>query len=116
MVRFQNVCKNNLSSNQLTVVTAHDILVEEEPEVSKRGTIDVSMFCYSLKRRTNFTIRRIRRNWRMILMMSRSMTLISMTRGSVTGEKNSRTMEEVWTRRHFYMLIVEIYISKRRKV
>ena len=32
LVRFQNGCKNNLSSNQLTVVTAHKILVEEAPE------------------------------------------------------------------------------------
>ena len=34
LVRFQNGCENNLSSNQLTVVTAHEILVEEAPEVS----------------------------------------------------------------------------------
>ena len=34
LVRFQNRCKKNLSSNQLTVVTAHEILVEEAPEVS----------------------------------------------------------------------------------
>ena len=34
LARFQNGCKNNLSSNQLTVVTAHKILVEEAPEVS----------------------------------------------------------------------------------
>ena len=34
LVRFQNGCKKNLSSNQLTVVTAHEILVEEAPEVS----------------------------------------------------------------------------------
>ena len=34
LVRFQNGCKNNISSNQLTVVTAHDILVEEAPKVS----------------------------------------------------------------------------------
>ena len=34
LVRFQNGCENNLSSNQLTVVTAHKILVEEAPEVS----------------------------------------------------------------------------------
>ena len=34
LVRFQNGCKNNISSNQLTVVTAHEILVEEAPEVS----------------------------------------------------------------------------------
>ena len=60
-MRFQNGCKKNLSSNQLTVVISHKILVEEEPEVStipgisednRRGTIDVSMFYYSLKRRT----------------------------------------------------------------
>ena len=31
---FQNGCENNMSSNQLTIVTAHDILVEEAPEVS----------------------------------------------------------------------------------
>ena len=34
-MRFQNGCENNLSPNQLTVVTAHKILVEEAPEVSK---------------------------------------------------------------------------------
>ena len=34
LVRFQNGCEKNLSSNQLTVVTAHKILVEEAPEVS----------------------------------------------------------------------------------
>ena len=34
LVRFQNGCKNNLSSNQLTVVSAHEILVEEAPLVS----------------------------------------------------------------------------------
>ena len=34
LVRFQNGCEKNLSSNQLTVVTAHEILVEEAPEVS----------------------------------------------------------------------------------
>ena len=33
-MRFQNGCENNLSSNQLTVVTAHDILMEEAPKVS----------------------------------------------------------------------------------
>ena len=59
LVRFQNGCEKNLSSNQLTVVTAHEILVEEAPEVStipeipednienRMGTIDVSMFYYS---------------------------------------------------------------------
>ena len=56
LVRFKNECKNNLSLNQLTVVIADKILVEEEPEVStipeipednikkRRGTIDMSMF------------------------------------------------------------------------
>ena len=34
LVRFQNGCKNNLSFNQLTIVTAHEILVYESPEVS----------------------------------------------------------------------------------
>ena len=34
LVRFHNGCENNLSSNQLTVVTAHEILVEEAPKVS----------------------------------------------------------------------------------
>ena len=34
LVRFQNGCEKNLSSNQLTVVTAHDILEEEAPKVS----------------------------------------------------------------------------------
>ena len=34
LVRFNNECKNNLSSNQLTVVIVDKIPVEEEPEVS----------------------------------------------------------------------------------
>ena len=34
LVRFHDGCEKNLSSNQLTVVTAHEILVEEAPEVS----------------------------------------------------------------------------------
>ena len=34
LVRFHDGCKNNLSSNQLTVVAAHEILVEEAPLVS----------------------------------------------------------------------------------
>ena len=34
LMRFQNGCKNNLSSNQLTVVVVEKIPVEEEPEVS----------------------------------------------------------------------------------
>ena len=34
LVRFQNGCENNLSLNQLTAVTAHEILVEEAPKVS----------------------------------------------------------------------------------
>ena len=34
LVRFQNGGEKNLSSNQLTVVTSHKILVEEAPEVS----------------------------------------------------------------------------------
>ena len=34
LVRFQNGCKKNLSSNQLTVVIEYEILVEEAPEVS----------------------------------------------------------------------------------
>ena len=33
-MRFQNGCEKNLSSNQLTVVAAHEILVEEAPLVS----------------------------------------------------------------------------------
>ena len=34
LMRFQNGCKKNMSSNQLTVVIVHKILVEEEPLVS----------------------------------------------------------------------------------
>ena len=34
LVRSQNGCKKNLSLNQLTITTAHNILVEEAPEVS----------------------------------------------------------------------------------
>ena len=34
LVSFHDGCKNNLSSNQLTVVAAHEILVEEAPLVS----------------------------------------------------------------------------------
>ena len=34
LVRFHDGCEKNLSSNQLTIVTPHDILVEEAPLVS----------------------------------------------------------------------------------
>ena len=34
LVRFHDGCENNLSSNQLTVVAEHEILVEEAPLVS----------------------------------------------------------------------------------
>ena len=34
LARFQNWCKKNLSSNQLTVVIVVNIPVEEEPKVS----------------------------------------------------------------------------------
>ena len=34
LVRFHDGCEKNLSSYQLTVVTAHEILVEEAPLVS----------------------------------------------------------------------------------
>ena len=34
LVRFHDECKKNLSSNQLTIVAAHEILVEEAPLVS----------------------------------------------------------------------------------
>ena len=34
-MRFHDECENNLSSNKLTVVAAHEILVEESPLVSK---------------------------------------------------------------------------------
>ena len=33
-MRFHDGCEKNLSSNQLTVVTPHEILVEEAPLVS----------------------------------------------------------------------------------
>ena len=33
LVRFKNGFEKNLSSNQLTIVTAHEILVEEAPKV-----------------------------------------------------------------------------------
>ena len=79
-----------------------------------RGNMLVSMLSYSLKRRTKFRIRRSRWNCRFILMKRRRMTLISTTRGSVNGEMFSRTMKEVWTRRHCYMLSVGIYISTKR--
>ena len=34
LVRFHDGCEKNLSSNQLTVVAAHEILLEEAPLVS----------------------------------------------------------------------------------
>ena len=34
LVRYHDGCKNNLSSNKLTVVAAYEILVEEAPLVS----------------------------------------------------------------------------------
>ena len=38
-MRFQNWCKNNLSSNKLTVVIVEKIPEEKEPEVSKIAEI-----------------------------------------------------------------------------
>ena len=35
LVRFQNGCGKNLSSNQLTLVIVEKILVKEKPEVSR---------------------------------------------------------------------------------
>ena len=127
LLRFQNGCENNLSLNQLTVVTAHEILVEEAPEVStipeipevnvesQKGYYVCVYVLLQLKTEEKLTIRRSRRNLRMILMKRISIELISMTRGSVTGEMFSRTMKEVWMRRHYYMPSVGIYISTRRK-
>ena len=51
LVRFQNGCKNNLSSNQLTVVIVEKIPVEEEPEVSTipeilEGNVEKQKGCY----------------------------------------------------------------------
>ena len=36
LVRFHNGCENNLPSNKLTIVTEHEILLEEDP----RGVYD----------------------------------------------------------------------------
>ena len=59
LVRFHDGWEKNLSSNQLTIMAAHEILVEEEPLVSTipviledkneviRGTMFVSMLYYS---------------------------------------------------------------------
>ena len=44
LVRFHNGCEKNLSSNQITVVTAHEILVEEAPEVSMISEIPEDNF------------------------------------------------------------------------
>ena len=80
LVRSQNGCENNMSSNQLTIVIVEKIPEEKEPEVSEllryrksksnwiRDTIAVSMSCYGLKMRSALTARRSRRMWRMILM------------------------------------------------
>ena len=39
LVRFQDGCKKNLSSNQLTIVIVEKIPEEKEPEVSKTAEI-----------------------------------------------------------------------------
>ena len=39
LVKFQDGCKNNLSSNQLTIVILEKIPEEKEPEVSKTAEI-----------------------------------------------------------------------------
>ena len=39
LVRFQDGCKNNLSSNQLTIVIVEKIPEEKEPEVSEIAEI-----------------------------------------------------------------------------
>ena len=45
LLRFQNGCKNNLYSNQLTVVIVEKILVEEEPhQVEKEKGYDICVY------------------------------------------------------------------------
>ena len=44
LVRFNNGCKNNMSSNQLTVVIVENISEEKEPEVSKISEISEEHF------------------------------------------------------------------------
>ena len=39
LVRFQNGCENNLSSNKLTIVIVENIPEEKEPEVSEIAEI-----------------------------------------------------------------------------
>ena len=39
LVRFQNGCENNISSNKLTAVIVENILEEKEPEVSEIAEI-----------------------------------------------------------------------------
>ena len=41
LVRFYDGCENNLSSNQLSVVAAHEILVEEAPLLSTIPVIQI---------------------------------------------------------------------------
>ena len=66
-MRFQYDCKNNLSSNQLTIVILEKIPVEKEPEVPinheipeeqvtlDKGFITVSMSCCVLISRSVLT-------------------------------------------------------------
>ena len=43
-MRFQNGCRNNLSSNQLTVMIVKNIPAEEEPKVSTIPEIPEDQF------------------------------------------------------------------------
>ena len=82
-MRFQGGCEKNVSSNQLAIVIVEKIPEEKEPEVFKnteiheeqikmeRGTITVSIPCYSLIGVEVLTVKRIRRTWRIILVRRR---------------------------------------------
>ena len=76
---FQDGCKNNLSSNQLTIVIVEKMSEEKEPEVSvipeipeEQVGLEKGYYCcvyvmLMFKRSSLLAVRRIRRTWRMVL-------------------------------------------------
>ena len=83
LVRFQDLCENNLSSNKLTILTVEKIPYEKEPEVSaiteipeEQVKLDKGYYCcvyfmLRFKRRSVLAVMRSRQTLRMILMRRR---------------------------------------------
>ena len=123
LVRFHNGCEKNLSSNQLTVVIAHKILVEEEPEVStipeipednvekQKGYYRCVYVLLQLKTEEEIDIKEEQTELENDPDEEEMDDVNIDDKRERHWRKNSRTMKEVWmTRRRCYMLSVGVYM------